>query len=105
MTSDQLASKEWRAWHDRMHGKAPTLHVEGKCTFPTGGYTAFLKPKEPQGFNPKIYLLDLVVHRPTGFVPQVLTTVEVKYAEKTAAHYSSVSIEPGGISVPVDEVS
>jgi len=104
MTSDKVTSKDWHAWHDTMPGKPATLHVEGKCTFPTSGYTVSLKPMRP-GINPKIYLMELVVRPPTGPVNEVLTTVEVKYAEKTDSLYDSVSINPGGINIPVKEVS
>jgi hypothetical protein len=105
MTSDLISSQDWKAWHDIMPGKPPTLYIEGKCTFPTSGYSASLKPRVPQGINPKYYLMDLVEHRPTGPVSEVLTTVEVKYFEKTNQRYDSVSIDPGGISIPVQEVS
>ena len=30
---------DWKAWHDRMPGSKPTLHVTGKCLFPTAGYS------------------------------------------------------------------
>jgi hypothetical protein len=92
---------EWKAWHDRMPGKPPTLHVTGECTFPTGGYSVDLRPREPQGINPAIYMLDRIVTEPTGPVPDVITPVPVHYLERTDARYTHVQIFPEGELVDV----
>jgi hypothetical protein len=97
--------KDWKAWHDRQPIGPATLHVTGKCTFPTSGYSVELKPAKPQGINPKIYLLQKIVHAPTGPTNDVKTPVSVDYKEKTEAHYDEVSILPDGVKVPVKEVS
>lgn len=52
--------KNWKAWPE----SAPTLHVAREVTVPTSGYTANLEPAVPQGINPSIYLLNLVIHPP-----------------------------------------
>jgi len=96
---------DWHAWHDRMPGKRATLHVVGRCVFPTGGYAVSLELAEPQGINPRIYLLDLIVVPPTGPVTQVVTEVPVHYREVTDAVYSHVQILPENAVVPVQEVS
>ena len=94
----------WKAWHDRMPGGSATLHVQGKCTFPTTGYKVKLVPHVPQGINPAVYILDRVVQVPTGLVSQMVTTEKVEYEEKTNAHYQEVYIEPDGVTIPVKEV-
>ena len=95
----------WSAWHNRMPGSRPNLHVLGKCTFPTSGYTVELKRKEPQGINPTNLLLERTVRKPTGPVSEVITEVEVHYQEETEAFYADVTILPDGVTVPVKQIS
>jgi hypothetical protein len=95
---------DWKAWHDNQPPGPKTLYVTGKCTFNTGGYSVQLKPHEPQGINPAIYLMDKIVKEPTGNVNQQITTVDVRYSEKTDRVYSEVNILPDDAHVPVKEV-
>lgn len=96
----------WEAWHDRMPGKTATLHVKGTCVCPTPGYELELKPREPQGINPRDLQLELVVTKPTGIEPDVLRPTPVEYSEDTDMRYDTVSIEPDGpAGIPVREVS
>lgn len=95
---------DWKAWHDFQPPGPATLYVTGKCTFPTSGFSVELKPHVPPGINPSIYLLDKIVHKPTGPVNEVITTVDVRYEEKTKVHYVDVEILPDKINVPVKEV-
>jgi hypothetical protein len=98
---------DWYAWHDRMPGKKPTLHVVGQCMFPTGGYTVELRPASPQGFNPSIYILEKIVHSPNPGDPvtQPITPVNIHYREETRAVYTQVQILPDNTIIPVQEVS
>ena len=99
---------EWTAWHDSQPVAKPTLHVEGWCAIHPGG-SAKLEPAVPQGINPTIYILNLVITNPvpppgspsTG----ALIETPVKYVEQTNVHYSHVQIMPGNIMVKVREVS
>ena len=95
---------DWKAWHDSQPISPPKLFVTGKCTFPTSAYSVELKPHIPPGINPQIYILDKVVHEPSGPVNDVITTVEVRYEEQTKAHYTEVHILPDDVHVPVEEV-
>lgn len=90
---------EWKAWHDFMPGHPPTLHVTGECNFPSAGYKVELKPRVPQGINPTIYIMDLVIT--PGMGAQVPTRVPVHYTEKTKAKYTTINIQPDGVDVPV----
>ena len=92
----------WYASHDHMPGSPKTLYVTGQCTFPTPGYKVELRPANPQGINPKIYLLDKIVQKPTGNVQQVLDTVEVRYEEDTDTEYDQVTILPDGVTIDVE---
>jgi hypothetical protein len=93
--------RDWEAWHDRMPGAQATLHVTGRCEFPTSGYSVRLERHEPQGINPRDLLLDLVITEPTGPVTQVVTEEEVRYDEQTDLDYDSVTILPDGPTVNV----
>ena len=89
-----------------MPGSTPTLHVAGKVTCPTGGHTARLVPAMPQGINPSIYLLDLVVTPPAPdqIVTQAIADVDVHYVEQTNTSYDSVEIQPESLMVNVEVV-
>lgn len=93
---------DWYASHDHMPPGPKTLYVTGKCKFPTEGYTVELRPANPQGINPRIYILEKIVHAPTGSVAQVETVVDVRYEEQTDTEYDQVQIEPGGVLIDVE---
>ena len=97
--------RDWNAWIDRMPPGKPTLHVTSVCEFPTPGYTVELRPAEPQGINPADLLLEMHVTEPYGQVPQVVTTVEVRYEQDDSPDYDTVSIVPDGPTIPVQDVS
>lgn len=83
----------WKAWLDMEPPTPPrTLHVTGTCTFPTPGYTAELRPSDPQGINPWDLLFDLVVQAPGGAVPQVLTDIEIHFEAEAETEYTTVTI-------------
>ena len=91
MPVKQHPSRNWVAYLDHMPpGKS--VRVSGTVTFPTDGYTAVLRPREPQGINPQDLLLDLVVQEPTGGVPDVLTDVDVEYQADTTTDYTTATV-------------
>ncbi len=85
---------DWTARHDRTKSP-PTLRIAGKCCFLTAGWTAKLQRHEPQGFNPTILMLDLVVAN-GSMSAQVLTEVDVTWAEETDFHYEQVDVHVVG---------
>jgi hypothetical protein len=93
----------WQAQLDRQPPGPAILRVRGSCEFPTSGYKVTLRRHAPQGFNPRILLLDKVVTPPTGPVAQVVTRVEVRYEETTTAGFDAVTILPDGDTVRVEE--
>ncbi|HEX2202637.1 MAG TPA: hypothetical protein VHG91_05050 [Longimicrobium sp.] len=95
---------DWNAWHDQQPGGPATLYVTGRCTFPTAGYTVELRPMPGHG-DDRVLNLQRVVTEPTGAVPQVITTVDVRYEEATDTEYRSVVIHPGGIRLELAVVS
>jgi hypothetical protein len=93
--------RDWHASHDHMPPGPKTLRVTGTCTFPTAGYAVKLRHHTPQGINPNDLLLDRIVLAPSGPVAQVITDVKVRYEEITDVEYTTVTILPGGPSIPV----
>lgn len=93
---------DWYASHDHMPPGPKTLRVTGKCKFPTAGYRVELTPANPQGINPKIYILDKIVHVPRPPVPQVETMVDVNYEEKTETEYDQIQIKPDDTFIDVE---
>jgi hypothetical protein len=86
-----------------MPGSEPTLHVTGKCVFPTADYSVKLEPMEIGTNPPGILQLNRIVDSPKGPVPQVVTEVEVRYSEDTDAAYTEVNILPD-VTIPVEEI-
>lgn len=96
--------RDWNAIHDHQPPGPSVLRVSGVCRFPTPGYSVELRRHEPQGINPSDLLLDRIVQAPAGPVAEVVTDVEVSYAEETELDYQTVTILPGGPSIKVEDV-
>jgi hypothetical protein len=98
----------WNAWINKMPPPPDTLHVRGQVTVPNPGVDVFLYRKEPQGINPAILLLDLVLVQQPGIWPQVVVTKAATYEEVGRnLSYATVSVLSGDTevaSVPVDVV-
>ena len=95
----------WKAWIDTMPPGPWTLHVTGKCTFPTHGYKVTLKSAVPQGINPAILLLIKTVKPPSRLVIQTPEVVEVHFKMKTKTKYKAVTILPDGVTIKVQIVA
>ena len=107
MNSEEFPSKDWKAWHNLMPGSPATLHVTGKVTCPTGGYTAKLVPATSPSINPTIHILEVVVTPPARgqIVTEAFIDVDVHYTEVTDTSYQSIQIRPGDHMVAVETVS
>lgn len=97
--------KDWKAWHNRMPGSPPTLHVAGECVFPYPGFEARLVVHDPPGSNGMDLLLDLVITEPKDPNPDVVTTVQVHFELQTDAKYDTVSIIGQALGIKVEDVS
>lgn len=105
-----MDTRNWYAWINLMPPKPDDFHVTGEVFVGNPGIQAELTPREPQGINPAILLLDLhLVQRP-GMWPQVMTWVQARYdliLSPTSQRYTEVEIFSNGASiarVPVDTV-
>lgn len=93
--------RDWNAVHDQEPPGPFKLVVTGTCAMPTPGYAVELRPRAPQGINPKDLLLDKIVTAPSGIQPRVLTDVDVRYEDETDVDYDTVTILPDGPTVDV----
>ena len=76
------------------------LHVRGEVIVGNPGVDVFLFKKVPQGFNPNILLLDLVLVQQPGIWPALETKKNARYEEAgTNLGYSSVSVLSEGASI------
>ena len=83
-------------------GPPATLHVTALVGTPTPGYQAKLEPVNPQGFDPAILLLRLILTDPDGPVIQNPSTVLARYVDTPyKGHYRAVTILNGSQSVTV----
>ena len=82
----------WKASQDRMPPTVAPVRVTGECEFPTQGYRVELKRKEPQGINPRILMLERIIHEPDGAVADVVTIEQVEYVDDGNTEYDQVHI-------------
>lgn len=61
------------------------LHVRARVQVPTPGYRAYLKKAVPQGINPAILILDVVVTPLPGIWPQHVADIDANYDDD---HYT-----------------
>jgi hypothetical protein len=61
------------------------LHVRARIEVPTPGYRAHLKKAVPQGTNPTILILDVVLTKLPGIWPQHVTEIDANYDDN---HYT-----------------
>jgi hypothetical protein len=95
---------DWYSWLNKMPPGPASFHVSGVVYLPTPGYDVRLVPAVPQGTNPAELILDLEVTPRTGFWPQVVTPVNVRYDQRPAGvDYKGVLVrEPDGDAVHFD---
>ena len=101
-------TRDWYAWNDRMPPKPDVFHFVGEVQVPNPGVFAMLCPKVPQGFNPKILLMDLILVQQPGIWPQVITWVVAKYDKVIVnTEYDAVEIfceDTQIANIPVEDV-
>jgi hypothetical protein len=95
-----VVTKDWYAWLNIMPPGPKQLHVIGDVQVGNPGVDAILVEHEPQGINPTILLLDLVLIQQPGIWPQHVVWKQVRYNKlgKNPA-YGSVEILHDGASV------
>jgi hypothetical protein len=77
----KIKTQNWYAWIDKMPPPPDALHVRGEVVVGNPGIDVFLYKKQPQGFNPTILLLDLLLIQRPGIWPTVETVKPAAYDE------------------------
>lgn len=86
-----IETRDWYAWNNTMPPKPDDFHVTGEVQVGNPGVDVLLTPRTPQGFNPRVLLLDLVLAQRPGLWPQVVVWKPARY-DKTNADYDQVQI-------------
>lgn len=95
---------EWSASQREVKFGISVLRVCGKCRILKCGYSAELRRQYPQGINPRVCVLVVLVHK--GLFrkdsSETATVKELEYTESTGVVYDSVLILPAGVEVKVE---
>ena len=88
-----IETRDWYAWLNLMPPPPDDFHVIGEVYVPNPGVDPFLTPRNPQGINPAILLLDLFLIQRPGIWPQVFVWKQARY-DKTARsiRYTQVQV-------------
>lgn len=101
-------TRDWYAWNNLMPPKPDDFHVVGEVQVGNPGITVTLRPKEHQGINPDILLMDLILVQLPGVWPRVITWAPARYDKVLLnSTYRSVEIYCDGnriAEVPVEDV-
>ncbi len=103
-----ITTRDWYAWLNLMPPGPCQLHVSGEIQVPNPGVDPLITPREPQGINPAVFLLDLYLVQRPGLWPDVLVWKQVRYDKvlPSKQEYSEVQIFCGDIviaTIPVQE--
>jgi hypothetical protein len=92
-----VATRDWEALEIAdMIGQHGQIRVIGEVELTDTGTTAELKERAP-GINPKILLLDLVIHRPGGIQGHIAWFEQLTFKKKSlGSEYDEVDILYGG---------
>ena len=103
-------TQDWVAFIDR---RPPPwddpLHVSGEVLVPNLGANPLLAPREPQGIDHEVLLLDLFLCQEPGAWPQVLVWKPVRYDKVIGeTRYRQVQVfcsQDQAADIPVREIS
>lgn len=98
-------SHDWHAWVNAMPPGPHTLHVSGTVTVPNGDTLVKLARAVPQGFNPRILILNLELHNASASSCND-TEVKVHYSEPASVDsFDGIHIRfPNGGGVYIDNI-
>lgn len=105
MTS-HIQTRDWYAWNNLMPPRPDAFHLVGEVQVPNPGVDVLLVPRNPQGINPQILLIDLVLVQQPGIWPQMVIWKPARY-DKVKVTYTNVEIffdNQSIASIPVDNV-
>ena len=103
-----IKTRDWYSWNNLMPPPPDDFHVVGEVYVPNPGVDVLLTPKEPQGINPEILLMDLFLCQKPGIWIQMFVWKPVRYDKIVLSmKYKQVQVfcEDGVIAdIPVVDV-
>jgi len=92
-----VVTRDWEALEmTDMIGQHGHITVTGEVELTETGTTAELKERTPQGINPKILLLELVIHRQGGIHGHIAWFEKVTFKKNSSGHaYDEVDVFHG----------
>lgn len=99
-------TRDWYAWNNLMPPKPDDFHIVGEVKVNNTLIVPMLFPKEPQGINPEILMLQLVLIQQPGFGLPFITWVQARY-DKVKSTYKQVWIFCGDekiADIPVEDI-
>jgi hypothetical protein len=91
-------TRDWYAWNNLMPPRPDDFHIVGEVQVANPGVDVLLVPKVPQGINPKILLMDLVLVQRPGIWPQIVVWKQARY-DKVNVTYDNVQIFCGTVVI------
>ncbi|MES1026445.1 hypothetical protein ABN584_26450 [Gloeocapsa sp. BRSZ] len=79
MTCSVEETRDWYAWNNLMPPQPDDFHVVGEVKVNNTQIVPMLSPKEPQGINPEILMLQLILIQQPGVGLPVITWVQARY--------------------------
>lgn len=101
-------TRNWYAWNNLQPPKPFSFHMHGEVEVANPGVEPVLVRHNPQGINPGVLLLDLILLQKAGLWPDVLVWKDAPYDEVLSEKgYSGVDILCDGkvlVSVKVEDI-
>ncbi|SMO48107.1 hypothetical protein [Ruegeria faecimaris] len=97
---DDVASRDWYAWNNKMPPGPARLIVTGIVTVGNPGVEPMLVIANPQGINPSHLLLNIFLCQKPGKWPSVVVDKPVRFEQHSNPMYTHVDIV-GGPSIEI----
>ncbi|WP_428569311.1 MAG: hypothetical protein ACP59X_10905 [Solidesulfovibrio sp. DCME] len=97
-----METKDWYAWINAMPPLPDDFHVVGEVYVGNPGVQVEFYPRQPQGINPSILLLELHLEKRSGIWTQQMTWVQGRYDKVLvpgSPRYTEVEIFHDGESI------
>jgi hypothetical protein len=104
--SGTTPTRDWYAWNNLMPPRPGVFHLVGEVQVVNLGVDVVLALRTPQGTNPRVLLLDLILVQQPGIWAQIVMWKQARY-EKINVAYDRVEIFHDNqtiASIPVDNV-
>ncbi len=95
-----VSTRDWYAWNNLQPPKPDDFHITGWVEVANPGVEPHLIYRTPQGINPAILIVDLILVQKPGIWPRVLVWKQVRYDEVPSFNnYAQVDIQNNAGSI------